>query len=740
MRIVVKEVRYERLQRPFIGQLEPYLHQDNTLVEVRAAIQNRRTLCIENTSITGSGKTLANFAAAILDGQPTCGVYPTNELIQDQAGALRQYFPDSMQNGMMIVDSIGLDEIQQAIGHRTHSQALDWATGEGNYRALLTNPDVLYLAMYNLYGQMHSLFHAPYGSLAFQNFLNNYPVIVFDEFHLYTPKQIANAAFMIGTAQVLVPNKPHIFIFSSATPQTLFKHYIQRLGIEVRSVSATSDTQGHVVCEPLTIHLLAGDLLRWKGGETIRDNLAPILQWADSTVPPARGVFIVDSVYEARMIAESLRQRYKNEKIGEVHGFMDDDERARSLQCRFSVGTTTIDVGVDLVAEKAKEFLVCEARSAAQAIQRIGRLGRRGREPDTISPPNTVWLVVPDYVLTYIENRVSAGGDPPIIERGRLNDLLNEAYLGHEDFTAYTRKYSPLEAVAACERIIRQSHSDTKSTTKEQLQQLVCRLYQAEPSLTQEQIGHRYKRYLQCQWATWKKFGTSISGSKRHYLGDLESFRGGIESEFTVAIYDERDHELEMKPLKYYNLVFTLRRAECQEMTKQDFIALLEKKHPQQARAWVEELNRQRDLLGYLYVSRLLEGKARRVYFELSQSTIDNGYQGNIYQNVIRIPEGLTIYAEGVNLLRKGGINQALSKRELNCWISERSPLALSRSGTRPLPPLFTIYPLVPFTLTGNNPKQEWSVAFGLNAFLLESTFTRSRWVRKRGGDEAIFC
>ena len=51
---------------------------------------------------------------------------------------------------------------------------------------------------------------------------------------------------------------------------------------------------------------------------------------------------------------------------------MDDDARAEALQRRFSVGTTTIDVGVDLTDRKSKEFLVCEARSPSQAIQRIG--------------------------------------------------------------------------------------------------------------------------------------------------------------------------------------------------------------------------------------------------------------------------------------------------------------------------------------------------------------------------------
>lgn len=734
MHIVVKELRYERQTESFVGSLQPYAHQSRTLKEVRDAISAKQTICIENTSMTGSGKTLANFAAAALDGLPTCGVYPTNELIQDQAVSLHGYIP---ANALKVVDSAILDQLQQLVGHKSHAQSLEWITGRTHTLALLTNPDIFHLGMFDLYGQMYSSFHAPYGSRVFQNFLNNYPVVVFDEFHLYTPKQIASVAFIMGVAREIVPNKPHIFIFSSATPQPLFKRYIQRLGIEVRPVSSTPDARGHVVCEPLNVNLLSGDLLRWKGGETIRENLDSILQWADSYTPKATGVFIVDGVYEARMIAELLRRRYGDEAVGEVHGFMDKGERGGALLRRFCVGTTTIDVGVDLVGEKSKDFLVCEARSAAQAIQRLGRLGRRGREPAAITPPNTAWLVVPDYVYTYIKNRASSDA---VIERSVLNDLLQEAYLGHEDFVAYTRKYSPLEAAAACERIVRQYHSDILDEAKERLHRLVPTLYSAEPPASQEQAEHSYKRYLRCQRAVWHKFGTPVQGSRNQFLGDLENFRGGIESEFTVAIYDERDAMLGMKPLKFYNLVFTLRRAECQEMSKQEFVALIKRKYPQQADAWLEELASQRDLLGYVSVSKLIEGKARNVYFELSKSRIENAYPAGVYQSIVRFSGGLTINGDHVNLLRKGGINQELSKRELNCWISEHSPYALNRLRARPLPPLFSIYPLLPVNPGGKNTKQEWSIAFGLNAFLLESTFTKSWWARTRGDEGAIFC
>ncbi|HLZ80547.1 MAG TPA: hypothetical protein VKP04_02875, partial [Ktedonobacteraceae bacterium] len=171
MHVVVEALRYARNSSPFVGDgdLKPYAHQLQTLELVRQAIGERRTICIENTSVTGSGKTLANFASAILDGIHTCGVYPTNELMLDQRVSLGKYLA---REDMMLLDSQGLDDIIEVHPHmRSHAQALAWAAGDDTRVALLTNPDVLYLAMYDLYGQMFSTFSKSFGKRTFQYML-----------------------------------------------------------------------------------------------------------------------------------------------------------------------------------------------------------------------------------------------------------------------------------------------------------------------------------------------------------------------------------------------------------------------------------------------------------------------------------------------------------------------------------------------------------------------------------------
>src|SRR5947209_13653606 len=128
MRFLVEELRYARVGGDFVGTLSPYAHQIKTLELVREGIRNNTTICIENASVTGSGKTLANFAAAILDGTLTCGIYPTNELLLDQYVAIRKHLADEE---MVILDSEGLDAIMTHYPHmRSHAHALAWATSD----------------------------------------------------------------------------------------------------------------------------------------------------------------------------------------------------------------------------------------------------------------------------------------------------------------------------------------------------------------------------------------------------------------------------------------------------------------------------------------------------------------------------------------------------------------------------------------------------------------------------------
>src|SRR2546423_7276672 len=140
---------------PFLFGLTPLEHQRNALSQVECAMQDKRSLAIVNASVTGSGKTLANYAYSLLNrSTPTIGVYPTNELIKDQERSLCERGVQEL----IRIDSLELDKWQQRMGARAHVQVLHAIMGSwiDECPIVLTNPDILYLLMYNLYAYHHT--------------------------------------------------------------------------------------------------------------------------------------------------------------------------------------------------------------------------------------------------------------------------------------------------------------------------------------------------------------------------------------------------------------------------------------------------------------------------------------------------------------------------------------------------------------------------------------------------------
>jgi hypothetical protein len=164
-------------------------------------------------------------------------------------------------------------------------------------------------------------------------------------------------------------------------------------------------------------------------------------------------------------------------------------------------------------------------------------------------------------------------------------------------------------------------------------------------------------------------------------------------------------------------------------LSKQQFTELLQRKNPDQADEWTKTLERQRHLFGYLHVQGVIEGKANEMYFEINKRRIDNRFH-----QVVRL-EGLTASGSGQQLRRsEDSINGRLKKHKLNCWISEHNSFKLSES--LHLPPLFAIYPL--HAINPGGTYDEWSVAFGLDAFLLDSISRKVRWAGSRSDNTAI--
>ncbi len=723
---------YTKVDAPFLFDLTPLEHQQKTLEEVERAMREKRTLAIINASVTGSGKTLANYAYSLLHSPtPTIGVYPTNELIKDQERALIDRGVAAAE--LIRLDSLELDIWQQRMQERTHAQVLHVITGNWTEfkPVILTNPDILYLLMYNLYA-----YHRPflaYRERVLQNIINNYPIIVFDEFHSYNVKQEANAAFIAATAAQLAPEKPHLFIFSSATPDlSRLENYLRRVNIEMCPVHTSPSTSGALVCEPIDIEILPADLSHWLGRETMEKEFGRVLNFLRK-YPAGRGVFILDSVYEAKLLAQSLADCFGWDQVGELHGYLDADARRGALERRFTVGTTTIDVGVDFTGKQAKDFIVFEARSAEQFMQRLGRIGRQRRERQEV--PNYALALVPEYMNNALQEKYATLLQSSTCSREDFSAAIRDAYTSPNLFTGYLTKYAPLEATAAAKRILKQFTTDVQPEYADRLKGIVVDLFprkDASPFLF-DSLSRR-------QWYTWKCFGESktqswnIDGKKVEretiYFKELEQFRGS--SDLSCAIYDRLDEARGFFPFKIYHLPFVARRTRFREIEEEAFLEHLERfqeRFPDKVETLEKNL-RKGQVLNYVVVSELVEGAPQKLSFEL-----DLGEVIDCTEQLHRFTS-LRLHLQALLPCSVENANETIRKvnRETGWlgWVSQQSPYDLMR--IHKLPPLLELFPLNVLGAGGGESKF-WSLALGLSAIFMDSLP-----LRRNKFDRAIFA
>jgi CRISPR-associated helicase Cas3 len=699
LEIDLDPIAYDQVETPWLPNRKPYLYQQQVHQFVREALENRKTLCLFLVTPTGSGKTLTSYAYSILTGEPVLGVYPTNELIADQERALREEFETSGRNRVLKVDSSELDSWQVNFDLKRHSETLEtlmrWQP------VLLTNPDILFYLFFGLYqgqpGVAQRLF-ALVGDV--------YSTFVFDEFHLYNIKQVADVAFLIGALQCINPTRGRVFIFASATPASpIIPLLREKLGIQVETVEATpsEDPQARVIAHPLRLILLPADLDRWQGTNALTESIE-IIDTFRQSYPQGRIVTIFDAVAGAIEIARLFRSRYPNLTIGEVHGFSSEVSREEATQKQTTVGTSTIEVGIDFKAEREKDFLICEARTAGQFIQRLGRIARHEK---SLPIPNYALALVPAYVYNFLAG-ILAGKSS--ITRKELYGLIEEAYTHPEDFQSYLRRHAPAELHEAVSFVRSMFQPDDRPRINQSPEEVLSSLTEH----TGGQAAGKHRDY-----------------KERGVLDPLLTFRG---AEFEGAILDERGDDPGF-PAKRYNLFFLLRRGIFEETSQESFfndLDALGENHPE----WIQEVARERrfakhiergeeNLLGVYGHFRLkqLLPDTRRVWFEVGQDEVW-GKKGDV-----TVISGLTLITDPPAPLRQ--LNRFLQRKRIVVWFIDTPPSTI-RFG-RALPALFAVHELriiLPGGITSNS---QWSIVFNQNAFFLSSLYWRSH-----GSSEAL--
>lgn len=700
--IHLKPISYRLVEGPWLGDLRPYEYQQRVCERVERALDARETLCLFLTAPTGSGKTLAAYAAPIRRGIPALGVYPTNELIKDQERALRPWLDPRDELRLLRIDSRELDRWAVALAKQRHAPTLETLLNWGP--TALTNPDILFYAFFGLYSGWDEELDAIRQRLFAR--IGQYRVFIFDEFHLYNIKQVADTAFLIGALHAIQPDYGRVFLFASATPDSPIRVLLERMGLPVEAVTGEPVPEGEGtrrVAQPLRLTFLPADMRAWKGSEKLLDFLPEVKRFLHQH-PAARLVIILDSVADAMRLAHALREHFPDRAVGEVHGFSSPQERDDALLQPITVGTSTIEVGVDFVGERAKDVLLFEARTSSQFIQRLGRIARHAK-PSGI--PDWAVALVPEYVYHFLAERLREGQH---YDRWDLYRWIEEAYQVPEDFGRYLQRHAPAEFCAARARVIEKLFL---SESAPQIREALGRLGE---TLTGAPEGRGWALYHQYR--------------EEGILTPLLTFRGsGLE----VAIVDERGTDPGF-PLKRYDLMVLLRRGAFSELSPDEYEEILNSLEER----WPEEVALERryarligtdpgDLLGVYGYFRLTGwlDRPRQVWFEVPEEAV-RGRVGQVF-----VLQELEVYTDPEVPLRR--LNRHLRRKRLVAWVMDTHPAAL-RLG-RSLPPLFEVYELRLRRLGGQLSQSPWSIAFNQNAFFLESL---GGWRVRRKEEPAI--
>lgn len=692
----LQPIFYQHLDESWLPNKKPYAHQVEILHRAEQAISNREFLCLFNTSATGGGKTLASYAYAIIHDKPVVGVYPTNELIEDQHRALASEFQTRNRSDLLIkVNSHELDRWEIDINRHGHARTLETLLGWNG--AILTNPDIIYLTFFGLYGDSK---HAPgINQRLFQAFSDAYSIFVFDEFHLYNVKQVGNIVSIIGALHAIQKGRAKVFIFSSATPHPPLIEALGKLGIQSIEVKAeevnSTDSNSRMVSHPIELKILPADLARWKILEALEADAAPLLREFLQRYPDAKSVSILDGVADALLWSKRLQTEFGNHNVGEIHGLSSEEARNNAIRKIHTVGTSTIEVGIDFKGNLEKDMLLFESKTAAQFIQRLGRIGRHSKSR---SMPNIAIALVPPHVHESLKQQF---GEDALINRAQLTKSIFDAYRNPNEFRGYFRRYTPVEVYALRQFISAQFHRDLRTPEADDDRSAI----QGALDSMIEMISDRNIDKVKSQYWGMKN---------RKLLKPLQSFRS---SGFDVALFDRMERQ--GNPIKIYDLIFVLRRGKFREMRKEEFFSQINglsdpnsdnirllKRRLSLVQPDVEEMI---GVYDYIDLNDILD-EPRKVWLEVFEDELPEEFDKELCQI-----KSLEIATEpSVNL---PWLSRTIGKKSLVCRIVREKPWTLRFS--KALPPLFEVYELRVKNMYGNV-RYYCSIAFGQNAYFLD--------------------
>jgi CRISPR-associated endonuclease/helicase Cas3 len=443
------------------------------------AIAHGNADIIFNTSATGDGKSLgANLPGLINPSFRTMGLYPTIELVEDQAAQQRRYHELFGLDADYRIDRLFGAELSRRVKQAEKSNKFqELLLAIETKPVILTNPDIFHYITHFQYR------NPAYGIDLLPLVLAEWPDLwVFDEFPIFGSHQetaALNSLVFIRRSQEN-QSRPRRFLFTSATPKLDFIEQLRKANFQVATVEGVYSNEEKPGFRQIlqAVELEFVQLPKDTETQTWLEAMIPTIQQLLNRESGGRGLIIVNSVAKAGKVTRLLQDLLPGVIVREISGRIDREQRLRvqnelkdAEKPVLVIGTSAVDVGVDFKIH----LLIFESSDCATIMQRLGRLGRhKGFSTYTafiLVPSHTPWVMaklqekLPETLIS-----------KQPISRETLADAIADAFDPPKEFAKYRQCWGAKQAQGMFARMT-QENAKVSQTVRDRMTEDLQRVY-----------------------------------------------------------------------------------------------------------------------------------------------------------------------------------------------------------------------------------------------------------------------
>ncbi len=530
-------------------------------LEVLRSVRNPEIDVIYYYGITGSGKSLAAYLDTLQGGVCALGVYPTEELVQQQKKQIQKYLAKFQPDARVRVNSLTKKDLELY----TETQDISLLEFTINHsEILLIDPDILN-AWYQSQFSLSKVSLTP----LWHQLEERFKLFIIDEFYQFNPCQITsiiNLMFLL-----YYRNSPQKFLYISTTPNPKMIERSKVLGWNVKVINTVEDNQYKFLQTQTESQQLKAQ--KWRqvspeinlnfvsvqskssASETwLRDNQDLIIaQFVQNSA--TKGAIILNSVATVKRLLPFFQGLFKplGLKVAE-----NTDLSAQS-SADLVLGTTTMGLAED----NPINFLIFESANVGQFIHRLGKIRTKNNDEDnrhgTRFESLNAYALVPNFFVEHLFE-----GDSPTLksnnsyEPASFPTLIRSVYRQVGDWHGYYTRWGAIQSMKVYQQL-------GFSNIKEKYPNL-----QQEFQTACEEMFKFYLRETLSYYQEWQQISETEDGDL--HLKNLVSCSSKVSPLF-CGIYDSQENN--EVSFQVYDLPEILINMEVQPISEIEFRKLL---------------------------------------------------------------------------------------------------------------------------------------------------------------------